>query len=114
MPEKKKRGRPARTQTITATQSAPTEVITQEKIVEVLREVVQYVPEPRLEGYELYAALKDKNYHQGGSGQYMENPNGIDSVYIPTYQELITSFIGNPDVMDKMRDAIIRAYIELQ
>ncbi len=93
----------------------------QEKVIEVIKvitreipvEVIREVEKPRLEGYELYAKLRDIGYYQGGGGQTMENPNGIDKVYIPTAQEVITYFTGDPEKWDKMRDGIIRAYIEI-
>lgn len=79
-----------------------------------IREIIKEVPEPRLEGFALYKALERKGYFQGGMGEYMENPNGIDRVYVPHYTELLTNFTGDPDKLNKMRDAIIRAYIEIQ
>ena len=82
---------------------------------EVIREVIKYVPEPRLEGFELYRALKNKGYYQGGSeGQWIEDPNGTERVYVPSPSELYTSFLGEPEKWLALRDAIIRAYIELQ
>ncbi len=86
----------------------------QKEVVETIREITKYVPEPRLEGFELYKALKDKGYFQGGMGQTIEDPQGTETVYIPHYTELLTYFNGDPDKMERMRDAIIRAYIELQ
>ena len=85
----------------------------QERIVEVIKEVVVQVPEPRLEGFELYKKLAEKGFYQGGMGQWMEDVNGTERVYIPHPTEVITYFIGDPDKWDLMRDAIIRAYIEL-
>lgn len=79
-----------------------------------IREVIKEVPEPRLEGFPLYKALKNKGFFQGGQGYNLEDPNGIEIVYVPHPQEVISYFIGDPPTWDKLRDAIIRAYIELQ
>lgn len=87
-----------------------------EKIVEkvVIKEVIKEIEKPRLEGYELYAKLKELNYFQGGAmGFYMENPNGIEKVYVPHPQEVIAFFTGDPEKWEGMRDGIIRTYIEL-
>lgn len=83
-------------------------------IKEIFVEKIVEIPAPRLEGFELYKALKDKGYPQGGMGQTMEDPNGIERVYIPHPNEVQAFFIENPDKMEAMRDAIIRAYIELR
>ncbi len=85
----------------------------QKEIVETIREIVKLVPEPRLEGFELYRALKEKGFPQGGGGENMEDVNGTEIVYIPTYGEVIAFFIADPNKMYQMRDAVIRAYIEL-
>ena len=91
----------------------------QEKIVEIVKEVIKYVPQtvevekPRLEGFELYAKLRDINYPQGGLGVSMENPANIDKAYVPTAQEVISFFAGNPEQWDALRDGIIRTYIEI-
>lgn len=90
----------------TAKKAAKPKVITKEVRVEVL------VEKPQLEGYELYAQLRDIGYFQGGSGFYMEDPNGIDKVYVPTVPELISSLAADPQVWETMRDGVIRAYIE--
>ncbi len=109
---KRKRGRPRKTPEQKEQYQEANKA--QKEIVEVFKEIVKYIPEPRLEGFALYKALKEKGYYQGGGGYEMEDPNGIERAYIPTYQEVITNFIGDPDLMDKMRDSVIRAYIELQ
>lgn len=92
--------------------------------IEVIREVIKFVSQevikevmvekPRLEGFELYAKLRDIGFYQGGSmGVYMENPNGVDKVYVPHAQEVIGFFTGDPDKWEAMRDGIIRTYIEI-
>lgn len=104
METKRKRGRPRKEQPDV-----------QKRVVEVIREVINTVEieAPKLEGFELYSRLKDTGYFQGGTGYYMENPNGIDKVYVPTAQEVISFFTGNPEKWDLMRDGIIRAYLEI-
>ncbi|MDE2232920.1 MAG: hypothetical protein KGJ90_02195 [Patescibacteria group bacterium] len=112
-PEKKKRGRPRKT--LEQKEATRTASEAQKEIVEVIKEIIVRVPEPRLEGFELYKTLKDKTrFPQGGSmGQWMEDPNGFEVVYAPSYQEIITFFMADPEKMNQMRDAVIRAYIEL-
>lgn len=89
------------------------------EIVEIVKEVIKYVPQevfiekPRLEDFELYNRLKEIGYPQGGGGSYLENPMNIDKVYVPTAQEVIAFFIGDPDKWEHMRDGIIRTYIEV-
>lgn len=87
----------------------------QEQMKEVIKEVIRTVEvqAPKLEGFELYSKLKDTGYYQGGSGYYMENSNGIDKVYVPQAQEIISFFSGDPEKWDQMRDGIIRAYLEI-
>lgn len=101
MPTTKKRGRP------------PKKPDVQQKVVEVLREVIVEIEKPQLDGYDLYLKLRDTGYFQGGSGQYVEDPNGIDRVYVPTAQEVITFFTGDPEKWDLMRDGIVRAYLDI-
>lgn len=82
-----------------------------EKVV--IKEVIKYVEKPRLEGYELYARLRDMGYYQGGIGMTMENPNGIDKVYIPEASEIYPSFAIDPDKWNIVRDSLCRVWIEL-
>ncbi len=88
--------------------------IVKEIIVE--KEVIRTVEveKPQLEGYGLYAALRDIGYPQGGMGNMMENPNGVDKAYVPHAQEVLAFFSGDPDKWELMRDGIIRTYIEIQ
>lgn len=88
---------------------------TQKQIVEVIKEVLTTieVERPVLEGFELYAQLRDTGYPQGGVGQYVENVNGIDKAYIPHPHEIIDHFLGDPELWEKMRDGIIRTYLEV-
>jgi len=109
--KKKKRGRPKKT--VEQKQHYEKAAQVQKEIVEVFTEVVKYIPEPRLEGFELYRALEQKGFPQGGSGQIMEDPNGTTKAYIPTYGEVIAFFMADPEKMEQMRDAVIRAYIEI-
>jgi hypothetical protein len=89
--------------------------IIQEKIVEVIKEVIRTVEveKPRLEGYELYAKLRDTGFWQGGVGATMENPSGIDKVYVPEVAELYQSFALDPEGWEKVRDALCRVWIEM-
>lgn len=107
--EQKKRGRPRKTADVKDVQQQITEIIK-----EIIVERIVEVPEPRLEGFELYKALKEKGFYQGGQGRFMEDPNGIETVYIPLPDEIYTYFIGDPSKWEQFTDAMIRAYIELQ
>lgn len=91
---------------------APKKVEQKIVVKEIIREVIKEVEKPQLEGYELYAQLRDIGYFQGGSGFYIEDPNGIDKVYVPTVPELISSLAADPQIWEIMRDGVIRAYIE--
>jgi len=70
---------------------------------EIIKEVIRTVPEPRLEGY-----------FQGGMGQWMEDPNGTERVYVPHVSEVYGYFIGDPEKWEQLKDHMIRAYLELQ
>ena len=109
---KKKRGRPAKSPEQKLQAQEAREIA--REVVETIREVIKYVPEPRLEGFALYKALKDKGFFQGGMGAYMEDANGTEQVYVPHATELYTYFLGDPAKWESLRDAMIRAYIELQ
>lgn len=98
----KKRGRPA-----------TKKVAPQAQVAQAIKEVIKFVDRPELEGYELYKALENTGYFQGGSGYYIENPNGLDKVYVPTAPEVVSFFAGDPDKWELMRDGIIRAYIQI-
>ena len=101
----KKKGRPAKVADV------------QEQIVEVIKEVliekVVEVPKKELMGFDLYKKLKDGRYPQGGQGDWWENPNGTDRVYVPRPEELYTHFLGDPDAWNKLRDVLARAWLEL-
>lgn len=81
-----------------------------EKIVEIVREVA--VEKPVLEGFALYKKLKDERYPQGGMGEWWEDPNGTDKVYVPRPEEIYTHYLGNKQEWDELRDALVRVWIE--
>jgi hypothetical protein len=108
----KKRGGPAKSQEEKKVAQEARQIA--KEVVETIKEVIKYVPEPRLEGFALYKALKDKGYYQGGMGMYMEDMNGTEKVYVPHTSEVYAYFLGDPDKWEALRDAMIRAYIELQ
>lgn len=97
----KKKGRPAK------------EIELQQQVAQSIIEVIKFVDKPEIEGYELYKALEGTGYFQGGSGYYLENPNGIDKVYVPTAPEVVSFFAGDPDKWELMRDGIVRSYLEI-
>lgn len=81
-----------------------------EKVTEIVREVL--VEKPVLEGFALYKKLKDERYPQGGMGEWWEDPNGTDKVYVPRPEEIYTHFLGNKQEWDELRDALVRVWIE--
>lgn len=89
----------------------------QQQVVEVLKEVfierIKEVPQPRLEGYELYAKLNDLGFYQGGVGEYMESVSSTDRVYLPHASEIYASFAQDPQGWAVIRDYLARAFIEL-
>ena len=88
--------------------------VTQKEIVETIKEVIKYIPEPRLEGWELYKALRDAGFYQGGIGQTMENVNGTDRAYIPEVSEIYGAFVLDPQGWGNVRDALCREWIEVR
>lgn len=86
------------------------------KTIEVIKEVfiTKEVEKSQLEGFELYKALKDVGFFQGGQGQFMEDVNGIEIVYIPHASEIYQSFAQNPEGWDIVRDYLARAFLELK
>lgn len=97
----KKRGRPAK------------KPDAQTQVAQTIKEVIKFVDKPELEGYELYLQLRETGYFQGGGGQYLEDPNGIDKVYIPTAPEVVSFFAGDPEKWEEMRDGIVRVYLQI-
>lgn len=109
---KKKRGRPKG--------FSPKKADVQEQVVEAIREVfiekikIIEVPAPELKGFELYLALKNQGFPQGGIGQFQEDINGTERVYLPHASEIYAQFAQNPDGWDTIRDHLARAYLELK
>lgn len=98
-----------------ATEKIVKEPDTQTQVTEIIKEVIKVVEveKPQLEGFELYSRLRDTGYFPGGSGQYLDDQYSLDKVYVPTAQEVISFFAGDPDKWDELRDGIIRTYIEI-
>lgn len=90
----------------------------QKEVVEVIKEIFVtkeiLVPEKKLEGFELYKALKDAGFFQGGIGQFMEDINGTEKVYLPHASEIYQSFAQDPQGWDIVRDYLARAFLELK
>ena len=61
--------------------------------------------------FELYKVLKSKGFPQGGAGDFLQDPHTGETVYIPVYQELITTFVGDPKDWEHMRDAMALVWI---
>lgn len=112
----KKRGRPAKIKETPGIIEKPINP-TPSQIVEIIREVPiireVFVEKTQLEGFELYKALKDKGFTQGGQGQYQEDMNGIEKVYIPHASEIYQSFAQNPEGWDIITKHLARAYLEI-
>jgi hypothetical protein len=128
----KKRGRPAKpkapvdigfkgleaivdngTTVVTITEEPTTGTYPTLQVKEVIVEKIIEVPEKKLKGFELYRKLKELRFPQGGMGQWWENPNGTDKVYVPRPEELYTMFIGDPQAWDELRDTLARTWIEI-
>lgn len=90
----------------------------QQQVVEVIKEVFitkeVIIPEKKLEGFQLYKALKDSGFFQGGVGQFMEDVNGTEKVYIPHASEIYQSFAQDPQGWDTVRDYLARAFLEIK
>jgi len=118
MTEIRKRGRPR--EIVDVPERSDGDLPTPEKIKEVIvekeiiKEVIRTVPEKRLEGWELYKALKDKGYFQGGIGQIMNDVNSTESAYVPEVSEVYTSFVLDPDGWGDVRDALCREWIKMK
>lgn len=110
--EKKKRGRPKG--------FSPKKKDVQEQLVEVLKEVfiekikIIEVPQEQLKGFDLYLALKNQGFPQGGIGQFQEDINGTEKVYLPHASEIYTQFAQDPVGWDTIRDYLARAYLEIK
>jgi hypothetical protein len=74
--------------------------------------VVQEIPMTKpLEGIDLYKALKEAGFLQGGQGTWFIDPITDKKYYMPTPDELYASFIGDPEQWNSLRDALCRAWI---
>src|SRR6185503_16986823 len=93
--------------------STPTSVAPIIQTVEVIVEKIVEIPEKRITGFALYKNLKDARYPQGGMGRFVEDPNGLEKVYIPRPEEIYTQFIADPEGWNALTDALARAWIEL-
>ena len=85
----------------------------QEELVKVIERIVE-VPVPQLSDWDLYKALKDAGFYQGGIGQFMEDPQGTEVVYLPHASEIYAQFAQNPEGWGVIRDYLARAFLELQ
>lgn len=65
-----------------------------------------------LEGYALYKSLKDVGFPQGGSGDWLYNPETDEKVYVPHPSELINTYVADPKQWDSVRDILARQWIE--
>lgn len=101
----KKRGRPAKPQTDV-----------QQQVVEIIKEVIitKEVEKPQLRDFDLYKALKEAGFPQGGIGQYMESPLTAEKVYMPHASEIYAQFAQDPQGWDIIRDYLALAFIELR
>ena len=92
----------------------------QAQVVEIIKEVliekeiVREVEKPPLSDFDLYKALKDKGFFQGGVGQYMESPLTDEKVYLPHASEIYASFAQDPSGWEIIRDYLARAYLDLK
>lgn len=98
----KKRGRPSK------------KPDAQTQAVQAIKEVIKFVDKPQLEGYELYKSLRDLNFPQGGGGHWLEDPNGLEKVYVPEVSEVYGQFIMDPAQWEEVRDALCREWIRIK
>lgn len=66
----------------------------------------------QLDGWNLYKALSDAGFPQGGVGNWMSNEDGTQKVYIPHPSEVYNQFIANPSEWETMGAAMCRVWLE--
>lgn len=62
--------------------------------------------------YNLYLALKNAGYPQGGSGGYIQHPDTNDKVYVPLPSELYNHFTSDPKEWEDVVDALAKVWID--
>lgn len=65
-----------------------------------------------LEGYELYAELRDNGFPQGGVGNWIFNIHGTQKAYIPHPSEVYQQYIANPDDWEVMTAAMSNVWLQ--
>lgn len=86
--------------------------VVKEIIVEKIVEKIVEIPAKKTTGFALYKGLKEASFPQGGMGQWWEDPNGTEKVYVPRPEEIYSQFIGDPEGWEQLRDALARAWME--
>lgn len=85
-----------------------------EEIIEAIQKgepVLIPVQPTDLEGIELYRALKEHGFPQGGQGSYMSDPQTAERFYIPKPDEIFNQFLANPEGWQNLVDVMSRAWI---
>lgn len=62
--------------------------------------------------FKLYKELQKKGFPQGGIGQFIQDPNTNDKVYVPQPGEIYAQFILDPEGWQKVTDALAGVWIE--
>ena len=65
-----------------------------------------------LKGMELYKALKEAGYPQGGVGNWYLDPSTGEKYYIPQPSEIYTEFIADPSIWEEVGDTLARLWLE--
>lgn len=98
----------------------PVKVDVQKQVVETIREIIvekeiiKEVPVKQLSDFDLYYALKQVGFPQGGIGEFMESPLTDEKVYLPHASEIYTQFAQDPAGWNVIRDYLARAFLEVK
>lgn len=65
-----------------------------------------------MERYNLYLSLKKAGFPQGGSGNYIQDPDSSEKVYVPTSGEIYSMFLADPDGWQSMTDCLAQVWID--
>lgn len=67
-----------------------------------------------MKSFEFYKKLKDAGFPQGGVGNWQEDINSTEKVYIPTPSEVYAQLALDPEQWNTVRDALCQCFIDKQ
>lgn len=94
--------------------SAPTAFIEEPKEIfkEIIIERIVEVEKPLLKDLALWKELANKGFPQGGSGNWIVDPDDGNKYYVPQPSELYQSFVNDPEGWNDVGEALGRVWVD--